>query len=257
MSDGARERIEALEAHYDRAAAAGGAPGATPPSMVHMKHAHGALKEALIRERCASRRVLDLACGRGGDLHRWHRAGVREVLGVDLSEGSVREARRRAAARGYTHAAFASCKCVGDRADLVLCAPVDVVTCMMAVHYFFDTPSRGAEAMRFVRRHLRLGGWFVGVVPDGDRTRAFLEERGGSFQCDASGVSVSCERVGAARCRVGLRGTVLDESREEPMMFEAHFREAAEAANLHVRRYDRPPPALPGTFVACFQCLAV
>lgn len=40
-------------------------------------------------------RLLDLGCGRGGDIDKWWRAGVKEVVGVDLSDKELEEARKR------------------------------------------------------------------------------------------------------------------------------------------------------------------
>ena len=39
--------------------------------------------------------LLDLACGRGGDIWKWIDADVQSVLGVDISEHEVAECRRR------------------------------------------------------------------------------------------------------------------------------------------------------------------
>lgn len=40
-------------------------------------------------------RLLDLACGRGGDIWKWIDAGIGYVKGVDLSPGEIEEARKR------------------------------------------------------------------------------------------------------------------------------------------------------------------
>ena len=39
--------------------------------------------------------LLDLACGRGGDIWKWLDAGIARVKGVDLSPGEIEEARKR------------------------------------------------------------------------------------------------------------------------------------------------------------------
>ena len=40
--------------------------------------------------------LLDLGCGRGGDLSKWREAEVQRVLGMDLSADQLEDARRRA-----------------------------------------------------------------------------------------------------------------------------------------------------------------
>jgi hypothetical protein len=40
-----------------------------------------------------SNRVLDLACGKLADLHKWTKRGVKHYVGVDISMGQLREVR--------------------------------------------------------------------------------------------------------------------------------------------------------------------
>jgi len=61
-----------------------------------LKRYHNAIKRALIDTFASGApRLLDLACGRGGDIHKWHAAGVAYALGIDLSPGEIEEARKR------------------------------------------------------------------------------------------------------------------------------------------------------------------
>lgn len=39
--------------------------------------------------------VLDLACGKGGDLNKWAHSEVRNYFGVDISEKAVKDAMER------------------------------------------------------------------------------------------------------------------------------------------------------------------
>ena len=39
--------------------------------------------------------VLDLCCGRGGDLHKWGKQNIAHYVGIDLSLSLVKEAQRR------------------------------------------------------------------------------------------------------------------------------------------------------------------
>ena len=61
-----------------------------------LKQYHNRIKRELINAFAGGApRLLDLACGRGGDLHKWTAAGVEYVMAVDLSPGEIQEAARR------------------------------------------------------------------------------------------------------------------------------------------------------------------
>ena len=119
-------------------------------------------------------RVLDLACGRLGDLAKWRLAGAREVCGVDIAAESLRDACGRAASdRG----ANSSLKLRLVRADLGstnlvgagVLAPheqFDVISCQMAIHYFFQTERRALTFFKNVAGRLVPGGVFLGTTTD-------------------------------------------------------------------------------------------
>lgn len=65
-------------------------------------------------------KVLDLGCGKGGDLQKWAKAGTDEYIGLDLAEVSVEQARSRwEQMRGnnkfqaafFAHDCFGVCTC--------------------------------------------------------------------------------------------------------------------------------------------------
>jgi len=254
-NSGAGAAAGAAAAHYDAAAAAAAADART----TRLRRAHNELKRRVLGALPAGARVLDLGCGRGGDLGKWAACAPppARVLGLDASAASVAEARARAAAwpGGAPWAQFRVCRGVGERDDLALGA-FDLVTCMFALHYFFDAPERAERALRFVRRHLRLGGRFVGVAPHGDRTRAMLAAApGGQVRAGAC----TLRALSDASYAFALAGTVVAAPSEEPYLLEAPFRAACRAANLHVLAFrPQPPhPDFPAVFTCTFDALAV
>jgi SAM-dependent methyltransferase len=103
-------------------------------------------------------KLLDLACGRGGDLIKWADSRVRYVKGVDLSPGEILEARQRFESlkeqrsqqsqqqqqqqgQGAQHflleCEFEDSAALGVEEWRDARAPYDVVSCMFAIHYFF------------------------------------------------------------------------------------------------------------------------
>jgi ubiquinone/menaquinone biosynthesis C-methylase UbiE len=97
-------------------------------------------------------RVLDLGCGTGASSVAIARAYPSvDVVGVDLDEASVAEARRRAVAEGLADRVTFRCS---DAADLGADDPFDLVTVFEALHDMGDP----VGALRAARALLRPGG---------------------------------------------------------------------------------------------------
>jgi hypothetical protein len=55
-----------------------------------LKHFHNLIKTRLIQRFAGNvDKLLDLACGRGGDLHKWMRSGIKYARGYDIAEQEV------------------------------------------------------------------------------------------------------------------------------------------------------------------------
>lgn len=130
--------------------------------------------------------MLDLACGRGGDIWKWFDSGIKYVKGLDLSPGEVAEARQRyaeAAAKasrarpgGPTVCEFVDTPNLGLQ-EWREPRQYDVVTCMFALHYFFVSEVALRQFLSNVALNLKEGGYFIGTVPDGKRINECI--RGG------------------------------------------------------------------------------
>ena len=132
-----------------------------------LKRYHNAVKLDLLRQYAPrGGRLLDVGCGRGGDIRKW--SHLRRVVAVDVCAEEIVEARRRLAAappRGavvdFRVADFAT----DYRAEV---EPFDAASCMFALHYFFESEATLHACLRNVASSLRPGGVFVGCMPDGD-----------------------------------------------------------------------------------------
>lgn len=122
--------------------------------------------------------ALDMACGKGGDLEKWRRAGIDGLIGVDIADISIENAKERynsLASKSYW-VDFIVGNCFGESFETLLHAnalPVDVVSCQFALHYAFDSKERLATTLSNVSMALKPGGKFFGTVP----SSYYLEEK--------------------------------------------------------------------------------
>ena len=145
--------------HYDAKAEATPAAARTRLQKFHNE----AKRQLLTRFAFRVPRLLDLACGRGGDVHKWRAMCIDAVKGLDVSAGSIKEARNRAA--GHAHWDF-------EHVDLKQSVwtdghQYDAVTCFFALHYFFETEETAKTLVATAAKALRPGGHFFGIVASG------------------------------------------------------------------------------------------
>ena len=156
--------------------------------------------------------VVDLGCGKGGDLGKWQQApqSVDLYVGIDPADISVEQARDRYGAmrsgrgqrrpRGHLfHAEFVSKDCYSEfLGDIQIIQQVgidpnagpggsvmssrwggggfDVVASMFAIHYAFENEDKTRQMLRNVAGLLRKGGRFLGVCPNSDVISARVAE---------------------------------------------------------------------------------
>ena len=185
-----------------------------------LKSFHNAAKRELL-VRFAGSSLLDLACGRGGDIHKWRVAGVRSALGLDASAASVDEARRRFEATGgdedYTF----------ETRDLrhAFRPPhaFDTVTCMFALQYFFGTEASARAVFETVASSLAPGGHFVGIVPDATRVVEVLRANDGKVDDGVASMRALWDgptRPFGSEYAFGVSGTIVDSSNVEFLVFK-------------------------------------
>ena len=155
----------AAAAQYNASAAAAKLEHRDDAVDIRPRKLHNLIKADLIL-RFAGDVVLDLACGRGGDLAKYRQA--RYYTGIDISPDSVAEAKARSANH---HIAVAEV-CVDDitslEPDRFAASSLDTISCMFALHYFWGEFWHVNKLLALVSVWLKPGGVFMGIVPDAE-----------------------------------------------------------------------------------------
>lgn len=123
-------------------------------------------------------RVLDLGCGKGGDINKWSMANISEYIGIDISNASIVEAvKRYNNIQAGFETTFITGDCFGQPLPNILKdfphiqLPVDIVSMQFCMHYAFETEMKARTLLENVSRSLRPGGVFIGTIPSSDFIR--------------------------------------------------------------------------------------
>ncbi|ORY23439.1 mRNA capping enzyme-domain-containing protein [Naematelia encephala] len=124
----------------------------------------------------AGAKVLDIGCGKGGDLNKWRQARISLYVGMDIAATSVEQARGRFETmnRPGFDAYFFAHDCYSLPISDILPDQLKVrdlydnVTMQFCMHYAFESPSKARMMIENVSRYLSTGGKFIGTIPDGE-----------------------------------------------------------------------------------------
>jgi hypothetical protein len=175
-------------------------------------------------------KLLDLACGKGGDLDKWVSNNIKYVVGYDIDEKSILEAQRRV--RDYKSSINTQVELyVKDLSKNVIDGnkDCDVVTSMFAFHYFFETEETFNTIMKSIDNNLKEGGYFMGAMFDGESLKSVL--RNGDYKLSDNGevkfnINVYkslTDNVFGNKIGVYLKDTVLDEPMDEYVVYFDKF----------------------------------
>ncbi|MDE2509692.1 MAG: methyltransferase domain-containing protein [Elusimicrobia bacterium] len=165
-------------------------------------------------------RVLDIPCGTGRHAVRLARRGA-SVLGVDITESYLREARR--AAGQLRNVRFVR----GDMRRIPLENEFDAAINLWTSFGYFSDPADDARTLLSVARALKPGGLFLIDMADITAIRRRLHSRSWSRRADGAYVLEDAVYVGGFDPKVVNEWTVLKGGR------------APKRSRFVVRAYDR------------------
>lgn len=191
--------------------------------LICMKRFHNFLKAACISEAfqiktSLHKRVLDLACGKGGDLTKWVGWHIDSYLGIDAAKVSLQHAQERckemigadrfrnagAEKWSFQHQSFAqldlrsaAAASSGELSPLSL----DLISCQFALHYAFESKEIASHVFENIQNALVPGGVFFGIIPDmhaiqnfknGSNRFVHIDFKSPESTCEASTLAKGC-----------------------------------------------------------------
>lgn len=143
--------------------------------------------------------VLDLCCGKGGDLLKWQRGRIKTLVCADIAQVSVEQCEERYKELKKTHETrryrdplftpeFITADCSKERLqDLYQDKNIefDLTSCQFSFHYSFETYEQADMMLKNACEKLKVGGFFIGTTPNGyELVRRLEKSEGLSFGND-------------------------------------------------------------------------
>ncbi|XP_024154340.1 mRNA cap guanine-N7 methyltransferase [Oryzias melastigma] len=121
--------------------------------------------------------VLDLGCGKGGDLLKWRRGGIDHLVCADIAAVSVEQCQSRydeMKRKSYSNEKLFSAQFItADCSKEVLPEKLDdgelmfdICSCQFVYHYSFESEQKADMMLRNACERLKPGGFFIGTTPD-------------------------------------------------------------------------------------------
>lgn len=150
----------------------------------HMRNFNNWVKSMLITEfvhkirdqksRDYQLKVLDMCCGKGGDLLKWQKANISHLICTDIADVSVNQCKDRynttKSRNNRTFSAeFLACDATNVVQRELYQDPeikLDLTSCQFAFHYCFESLPQAEMMLRNASESLRPGGYFIGTIPD-------------------------------------------------------------------------------------------
>ena len=141
---------------------------------INMRKFHNSIKKELYDKYANGvSNLLEIAVGKGGDLSKWNSNNIKHIVGYDIDNDSITEAKRRV-------------KEYSGKKDLQIelytldlsnneipqsKEKFDVVSAQFSFHYFFKSKETFETVMKSIDNNIRRGGYFIGTLFDGESIR--------------------------------------------------------------------------------------
>ncbi|KAG8442240.1 hypothetical protein GDO86_011148 [Hymenochirus boettgeri] len=129
-----------------------------------------------VRQRKKNITVLDLGCGKGGDLLKWKKGRIDKLVCTDIADVSVKQCEHRyfeMKARSRNEHVYEAEFVTADTTKELLSKKYsnpdirfDICSCQFVYHYSFETYEQADMMLRNACEMLHPGGYFIGTTPN-------------------------------------------------------------------------------------------
>lgn len=147
--------------------------------MEELRKTHNEAKRVLIQSVTESgNSILDVGCGFGGDLQKWHRCGA-NISMCDPVPSALQEARTRAKNMRLRVNFY--------EGDIHSCPnrKYDIVCYNFSLHYIFATADLFRSSIHEIRKRMKPGGKLIGIIPDSEKIMwqtPYTDDKGNFFK---------------------------------------------------------------------------
>ncbi|XP_042318236.1 mRNA cap guanine-N7 methyltransferase [Sceloporus undulatus] len=178
-----KKHTEAVAAHYNKLEEVG-LQQRSLSRIFHLRNFNNWIKSVLIgefldkvRRRKQNITVLDLGCGKGGDLLKWRKGRISRLVCTDIAGISVQQCEQRyqdMRNRGrHNERIFSAEFITADSTKELLSKKYndrhmyfDICSCQFVYHYSFETYEQADMMLKNACERLSPGGYFIGTTPD-------------------------------------------------------------------------------------------
>nr|XP_012230385.1 PREDICTED: mRNA cap guanine-N7 methyltransferase [Linepithema humile] len=183
--------------------------------IVYMRNFNNWIKSMLISDYAnkvrkgfsTSLKVMDMCCGKGGDLFKWKKIHISHLICTDIAQVSLEQCQQRYTdmmnkkgfkERSFT-AEFIPADCTKVRLREKFKDPsiqLDFVSCQFAFHYSFESLPQAECMLRNAAECLKTGGYFIGTIPDAyDLVSRWQKCDGNKFGNNIYSVDFQCDKT--------------------------------------------------------------
>ncbi|KAL8182346.1 UNVERIFIED_CONTAM: hypothetical protein K2H54_053756 [Gekko kuhli] len=180
---GDKTHTEAVAAHYNKLEEVG-LEQRSMSRIFYLRNFNNWIKSVLIgefldrvRQRKQNIAVLDLGCGKGGDLLKWRKGRISKLVCTDIADISVQQCKQRymdMRNRGRSNDRIFSAEFITADSTKELLSKkyndrnmyFDICSCQFVYHYSFETYEQADMMLKNACERLCRGGYFIGTTPD-------------------------------------------------------------------------------------------